>query len=253
MPSLAGQRIVVTRAPHQAEELARPLRALGADVLLLPLLGIADPLDPSDLIAGATNCNSYDWIIFSSANAVIAFAKHVQGRCEAQVAVVGEATREEAESRGFQVAVTPEKYVAESLLEAMGKEDLAQRRILIPSAAVTRDVIPEALRQLGAVVEVVEAYRTILPAEANELVPRIFRSPLPDWITFASPSAVNHAVELVGTESLRNIAIGSIGPITTSALERHGLCPRAEADPHTIDGLVAAIVRSDMIRPQESN
>jgi uroporphyrinogen-III synthase len=243
MRSLLGLRIVVTRAAHQAEDLAAPLRKLSADVLIVPVIGIASPLDPIPLREAAAHCNNYDWIVFSSANAVDAFVAELPPgqSCSARVATVGAATRATAERNGLAVDLTPEKYIAESLVEALGSQNLAGKRVLIPSAAVTRDVVPVALQKLGAVVEVVEAYRNVVPAGAAELAKEVFREPLPDWVTFASSSAVHNTVQLVGLAPVQGMKIASIGPATTETLRRHGLQPVAEANPHNVEGLVSAV------------
>jgi uroporphyrinogen III methyltransferase / synthase len=242
---LSGLRIVVTRASHQAGELADPLRALGADVLLVPMIGIAPPADPAPLREAAGRHEGYDWIIFGSVNAVTAFADNLPSPpvCRANIAAVGPATSEAAERLGFHVRVVPEKYVAESLVEAVGSEDLNGKHILIPAAAVTRDVIPGALKKLGAQVEVVEAYRNVIPPEAPQRAAQVFRTPLPDWITFASSSAVENAISLVGAARIAQMRIATIGPVTSASARKHGLKGIVEADPHTIEGLVGAIVR----------
>lgn len=243
MSSLSGLRIVVTRAAHQAEELAAPLRKFGAEVLLAPIIGIGPPVDPDPLRKSVAQCNNYDWIVFSSANAVSAFVAELSSprSCTARIATVGAATRTVAEREGLAVDLVPEKYVAESLVEVLGTQDLKDKRILIPSAAVTRDVVPAALRQLGAHVEVVEAYRNVIPTGAAERVNEVFRDPLPDWVTFASSSAVENTIQLAGIEALERMKIASIGPVTTETLRRHGLHCTAEANPHNVEGLVAAI------------
>ncbi|MGH9695089.1 MAG: uroporphyrinogen-III synthase, partial [Bryobacteraceae bacterium] len=140
MKKLDGLRIVVTRAAHQAEELAGPLRERGAQVLLLPAIAIAPPVDPHALEQAAAHADEFDWIIFTSANAIAAFVAalgHAPGDFRARVATVGSATRAAAESAGFTVSLMPEKYVAEALVESFGSQDLAGQRVLIPSAAVT--------------------------------------------------------------------------------------------------------------------
>jgi uroporphyrinogen III methyltransferase/synthase len=243
MPSLSGLRIVVTRAAHQAEDLAAPLRERGAEVLLVPVIGIAPPLDPAPLREAAAHCNDYDWIVFSSSNAVEAFAAELPAgqSCSARIATVGAATWAAAERKGLTVHLVPEKYVAESLVEALGSQNLAGKRVLIPSAAVTREVVPPALRELGAQVEVVEVYRNVIPAGAAERAKEVFREPLPDWVTFASSSAVENTVQLVGIEALQAMKIASIGPVTTQTIRHHGLQLAAEANPHSIEGLVKAI------------
>jgi uroporphyrinogen-III synthase len=242
MRTLQGLRIVVTRAAHQAEELAEPLRALGAGVILLPVIGIAPPLDTGPLHATMKNASSYDWVIFTSANAVSAFAGQAQPTAKLRAAAIGSATREAAESAGFSVELMPEKYVAESLVEAFAGTNLSGRRILIPSAAVTRDVIPPALRKLGAHVDVVEAYRNVIPTEAADLSRRVFQPPYPDWVTFTSSSAVDHLIELTGRKSLRESKIATIGPVTSKTVRKYGLEVSAEAAIQSVGGIVEAVL-----------
>jgi uroporphyrinogen III methyltransferase/synthase len=236
-------RVVVTRAAHQAEELAGPLRAKGFTVLLAPMIGIAPPTEPGPLTRAVQNCNSYDWIVFTSVNAVNAFA--VQGAMvNVPVATIGAATRKAAEERGWQVAITPETYVAESLIEAFVDYELVNRRILIPAAAVTRDLVPDALRRRGAHVDIVEAYRNVAPEEASAQAKGIFREPYPDWVVFASASAVENLVAILGPDSLRRIRIASIGPITSAAVQKYGLTVAVEPHEHTIANLVEALART---------
>lgn len=216
------------------------LTGIGAEVIALPLIGIAPPLDPEPLREAEANVHRYDWIIFSSANAVSAFQPQLPAR--AKVAVIGTTTRDTAQRAGWTVALVPEQYVAESLVDALRGESLEGRRILIPGAAVTRDVVAPALRGLGAIVDVVEAYRNVIPPEAALRAPQIFRPPCPDWITFASSSAVHHLVELIGAEPLTRSKIATIGPATSATVRGYGLAVHAEAKTHTIAGLVEALV-----------
>jgi uroporphyrinogen-III synthase len=242
---LSGVRIVVTRAAHQAEELAKPLRALGAEVIMVPVIGIAPPSDPAPLRAAAKRADQYDWIIFTSANAIRAFAAEMPrspATCQASIAAVGSATREAAVKHGFQVRLIPERYVAESLVEAFANHDLEGRRILVPSAAVTREVVPAELRKRGAQVDVVEAYRNVIPPEAAGTAANVFHEPYPDCVTFASPSAVDNLVQLIGTAPLRLVNIATIGPVTSKTVRKHGLEVAVEADPHTIEAMVSTIL-----------
>jgi len=242
--ALEGVRIVVTRASHQAEELARPLRELGAQVTLLPMIAIAPPADLEPLRQAAARCDEYDWIIFTSANAVpilSAELPHAPNDCKARIAAVGAATRETAQQAGFQVSLIPEKYVAESLIETFAGQDLTGRRILIPSAAVTREIIPAELKKRGAKVDVVEAYRTITPPDAEQHAAIVFHELDPEWITFASPSAVENLVRLIGAESLRRLKIATIGPITSAAVRKYNLNVATEAAAQSVTGLVEAL------------
>jgi uroporphyrinogen-III synthase len=245
MRGLAGRRVVVTRAAHQAEELARPLRKAGAGVILLPMIEIAPPADLSPLRRAAAKIDEYDWIIFSSANAVAALASHLpagQGIPRALIAVVGSATRDAVQQLGWQVDVMPAQFVAESLVAALPFDALANRRILLPAAAVTRDVIPRALRNRGALVDVVEAYRNIVPEKSAAQAQLVFSAdPLPDWVTFTSSSAADNLVAAVGTGTLSTVRIASIGPITSATIRRYGLHVDAEPQEHTIPELVKAM------------
>ena len=234
-------RVVVTRAAHQAEELAQPLRELGAEVLLLPVIGIAEPLNPEPLRRAAAQCNSYDWIIFTSANAVSRFAGAGRLPCTARVSTLGAGTRAAAERSGLSVSLMPDEYVAESLVAVFAGENLAGKKILIPSASVTRDVAPDALRAMGAMVDVVEAYRNVMTSGAAANATQVFREPLPDWVVFASPSAVKNTVSLAGAEKLSRMKIASIGPVTSEAVRKSGLLVEAEAREHSVGGLIEAL------------
>lgn len=244
MRALEAQRVVVTRAVHQAEELARPLRELGADVILLPTIGIAPPADPAPLRAAAANCDQYDWILFTSANAVDAFTAELSqdpSFCKARVATVGDATREAAKRRGFAVSITPEKYVSEALVEALRSEDMNGLRVLIPIAAVSREVVATGLRERGAEVTVIEAYRNVLPADAEKQATLVFREPYPEWVTFTSSSAAENLIQIVGVAPLQHVKIATIGPITSEAVRHHRLHVTTEAAVHGVTGMVSAI------------
>ncbi|HXE14850.1 MAG TPA: uroporphyrinogen-III synthase [Bryobacteraceae bacterium] len=247
MSSLAGQRVVVTRAAHQAEELARPLRALGAEVILLPVIGIAPPADPRPLKEAVRGLNHYGWIIFSSVNAVIAVANELGTGAKpprGRIAVVGSATRQAVEKLGWRVDVVPPKFVAEELAAAIPEGSLRDEHVLIPSAAVTRDVLARELANKGAIVDVVEAYRNVMPEEARGQAEQVFEtSPKPDWVVFTSSSAVDNLVALVGASDLAGVKIASIGPITSASVEAHGLKVSVQPEEHTVAGLVEGMMR----------
>jgi uroporphyrinogen-III synthase len=243
MKALSGLRVVVTRAAHQAEELARPLRDRGAEAIVISVIDIAPPENPKPL-REAVLSDAYQWIIFTSVNAVSAFVSELRtarGAVSARVATVGEATKKAAERYGMRVDLVPENYIAESLVEAFAAEDLDGARILIPSAAMTRDVVAPALRSYGARVDVVEAYRNVVPPQAAERVRTVFQAPYPDWVTFASSSAVTNLVNLVGKDCLSKVKIATIGPATSETVRRNELAVAAEASVHTSEGLVQAI------------
>jgi uroporphyrinogen-III synthase len=242
---LAGLSIVVTRADHQAQELAEPLRTLGAHVILLPMIGIAPPSDAAPLTRAIESIAEYDWIFFTSINAVRAVAPRVGTRPAGRVGVVGAATQASVEKLGWRVDVVPKDFTAEGLLVALEGFDLRGQRVLIPSGDRAREVLPETLRSRGAVVDVVEAYKNQLPRDTEVRAIRLFAVPKPpDWLTFASPSAVDNLVSVVGAEALQRSKIASIGPVTSAAVRAHGLEVAVEPADHTIAGLVAVIVDS---------
>jgi uroporphyrinogen-III synthase len=247
MNGVQGKRVVVTRARHQAEELARPLRELGAQVILLPAIEIAPPSDAGPLKEAAADIDRYDWIVFGSANAVSSLASCLSNasRPRARIAAVGDATRKAAEELGWHVDVVPSRFVAESLVEAISEGELRGRRVLLPAAAVTRGVIPQALSDRGATVDVVETYRNRIPQELPAQARELFASdPFRDWVTFASSSAVSNLVACVGAATLKAARLASIGPITSATIREYGLAVHAEPAEHTAAALVEAMRQS---------
>jgi uroporphyrinogen III methyltransferase/synthase len=243
---LFGQRIVVTRDRTQAADLAEPLEALGAEAMLLPVIEIREAQNPQPLQNAIARLDSYDWLIFTSANGVRYFTDVLDKSdrdlraLKARICAIGPATRAAVEALHLKVDLMPKEYVAESLVEAFAKEDLQFRRILLPRAAVARDLVPRELSRRGAQVDVVDAYQTTAPLGLAERV-RLVLDRKPHWITFTSSSTVTNFVAAAGREALDGIKIASIGPVTSDTLREHGVEPTVEAQPHTIGGLVDAI------------
>jgi uroporphyrinogen III methyltransferase/synthase len=243
---LFGQRIVVTRDRLQAMDLGEPLEALGAEAILLPAIEIREPADPGPLDRSIACLNSYDWLIFTSVNGVRYFLERLDAsRCDlrslrAKLCAIGPATRAAVEALHLKVDLMPEEYVAEGLVAAFSSGDLGGRRILLPRAAVARDLVPVELARRGATVDVVEAYRTVAPENLAERAREVFARK-PHWITFTSSSTVKNFIAAAGREVLTGVKIASIGPVTSATLREHGLVADVEANPHTIEGLVAAI------------
>lgn len=240
---LFGKRIVVTRAKGQAGGLAARLEALGACVIEIPTIEMQPPADPAPLDRAIANLASYDWLIFTSANGVRYFIERLDRSAadlrslRARICAIGPATRAAVEALHLKVDLMGAEYVAESLLDAFAAHDLSGKRVLLPRAAVARDVIPTELAKRGAEVDVVEAYRTVAP-EATEPFPDAV-----DAITFTSSSTVQNFVSLYGAEALRGVKAISIGPVTTQTALSLGVEIAAEAQPFTVDGLLEAIER----------
>ncbi len=249
---LAGRRVLVTRAAHQAGKLSNGLREQGAEPVEVPVLEIRPPESFQPLDRALRQLDSYDWLIFTSANTVRKLAERAaeQGIALAQlrharVAAIGSATAEAVRKAGLEVALIPDSYVAESLVRGI-IEQAAGRRVLLARAAVARDVIPDALRQAGATVDVVDAYRNVLPESAPDLLRAAMTAPV-DAATFTSSSTATHLAEAAQRAGiafpLESVAAVSIGPITSQTLRELGWEPAAEASPSDIPGLIDAVVR----------
>jgi uroporphyrinogen III methyltransferase/synthase len=246
---LFGKRIVVTRDLRRAAGLSGPLEELGAEAILLPAIEIRPPEDSEALDAAIARLRTYDWIVFTSVNGVTHFLERLDASrrdlraISAKLCAIGPATRAAIEALHLKVDLMPEEYVAESLVAAFTEEHLAGRRILIPRAAVARDLIPVELTRRGAHVDVVEAYRTVAPADLAEHASDVLARK-PDWISFTSSSTVKNLEKAAEPSALQGIKIASIGPITSQTVRECGLDVDAEADPHTVEGLVNAIVKA---------
>jgi len=250
---LAGRRVLVTRALLQAGRLSEGLRALGAEPVEVPVLEIRPPKSYKPLDAALLDLDDYDWLILTSANTVRALAERVAalgiglGRPGSpKVAAVGEATAAAARRAGFIVTFVPESYVAESLVEGL-KGRAAGQKILLARAEVARDVIPDALLAAGAAVDVVDAYRNVLPEAAPELLRRALAERI-DAATLTSSSSATHLVEAARRAGVAwpfaGVAAVSIGPITSQTLRELGWEPAVEARPSDIPGLISAVVRA---------
>lgn len=238
---LFGQRILVTRTREQASEFSIKLRALGAETIEFPVIATVAPEDPAPLNRALAQLNSYDWLIFTSVNGVRYFLEQLDASpydlraLRAKLCAIGPATRLALETLHLKVDLMPKEYVAESVIEAFASEELQGKRILLPRAAVARDLIPKELTARGATVEVVEAYRTVVPNNVPAWTDA-------DWITFTSSSTVKNFLALAGKDRLAGVKIASIGPVTSDTARMHGLDVTVEAHEHTLDGLVRTIV-----------
>jgi uroporphyrinogen-III synthase/uroporphyrinogen III methyltransferase/synthase len=246
---LAGRRILVTRAASQAGKLSQGLRALGAIPVEVPVLEIQPPASYEALDHALRQFASYQWLIVTSTNAVRAVADRAQRlgisfkeSAPPQVAAVGSATAEDARKAGLPVALVPEAYVAESLVAAL-QASIAGQRVLLARAAVTRDVIPGALRAAGAIVDVADAYRNAMPAAAPAQLRATLQQGI-DAATFTSSSSVTHLARAARAAGIpfpfASVPAISIGPITSQTLREHNWPPAAEAAPHDIHSLVKA-------------
>ena len=274
---LVGIRVLVGRAQHQASALSAGLKALGAAVTEIPFIEIRSPRSYKPLDSALKRLADYDWLILTSVNGVDAVAlrlKRLKIKAESlasvQIAAIGPSTREAAEKLGLNVAVIPKRYIAESVVESL-RGRVEGKRVLLARAKVARDVIPRELRRLGAKVDVVEAYQTVVPVSSRKKIRALISNPRlrPNLITFTSSSTVRNFVKLLGGnrggqeypfdslpavgpsgQSLRHtdvqgIQFASIGPITSATLRELGMPVHIEAPEYTIPGLIHAIELSN--------
>jgi uroporphyrinogen III methyltransferase/synthase len=236
---LFGRRVIVTRARTQASGLARELAALGADVVEVPVIEIDEPTDGGvPLVRAATEVHTYDWVVFTSSNAVERFVQHLRDARAfgaAQIAVVGSGTAEALARFHIAADLVPERFVGEALVDAFPN---GSGRVLLPQAADARPTVRDGLREKGWDVDVVEAYRMVQgrPSDAALAAARDA-----DAITFTSASTVSNYIDVAGLDAVPATVV-SIGPITTRAAKEAGVEVTAEADPSTIEGLIDALV-----------
>jgi uroporphyrinogen-III synthase len=261
-PGLTGIRILVGRARHQASALSAGLRDLGAEVLEIPFIEIRKPRSYKKLDEALKNLSQYDWLILTSVNGVEAVWVRLRrlrlgGKPmrHLKIAAIGPATRQAIEQHGVKVDVVPREYVAESVVASLRRK-VRGKRVLLARAKVARDVIPRELRKLGARVDVVEAYETVIPESSRRRLRAALKSQKqrPDWITFTSSSTVRNFVALLAESRGRvnrvhmdpepdRVRFASIGPVTSSTLRALGLPVDIEAGEYTIPGLIKAIAR----------
>lgn len=247
MKPLDGLTVVVTRAKTQASVLTEKLTALGAEAVGVATIEIVPPADGGAALNAALVSGSYDQLAVASPNGAKALAAAVSvltetGELDAAamppVACVGPSTAAKLADSSLMVNVVPDRAVAEGLVDAMSTPQPGCDRLLLVQAEVARDVLEVGLANNGWRVDRVVAYRTI-DAEVTSADHALARSG--DLITFTSSSTVERFVRLIGIEALPP-AVASIGPITSDTARDLGVTVDIDADPHTIDGLIEAIV-----------
>jgi len=270
---LAGTRILVGRARHQAGSLSASLRSLGATVIEIPFIEIRKPQSYRPLDDALRNIRNCDWLILTSANGVEAMWERVRklritrkNLQHLQIAAIGPATKKAIVKHGLKVKMVPEEYVAESVVKGL-RDKVNGKRVVLIRAKVARDVIPEELRAAGAAVDVIEAYETVAPAKSRVRLRALMRNAArrPHVVTFTSSSTAKNFAELlcgsgapprsdgakprphtdlrkVKADSFNGIQFASIGPVTSATLRELQMPVAIEAREFTMGGLIRAIV-----------
>ncbi|MFC1496900.1 uroporphyrinogen-III C-methyltransferase [Verrucomicrobiota bacterium] len=249
---LFGKKILVTRTRSQASDLIRKLCRLGAYALPLPTISIVPPDDPKPLNEVTSHLPEFDWIIFTSPNAVESFFKSLNSNSldsrnlgGIRICSIGPGTATKLRNHGINTDLMPQTHTSEAIFEALKETNLAGKRILLPRANIAPHDLPEKLEQSGAEITEVTAYKTI-PAQPEQDVLESLRNEEADIVTFTSSSTAKNFAELVRKEFgklPKNISYASIGPETSKAARAEGLDIEIEATKHTIDGLIDAMVK----------
>jgi uroporphyrinogen III methyltransferase / synthase len=243
---LHGRRVVVTRARAQASSLAATLRGLGAKVVELPAIRIEPRIETEEVRQAAGSLGAYQLVCLTSPNGVrLLFEAMEAAGLDARalagvtVAAIGPGTARALAQRGVLADVLPERFVAEGLIEALEDTEVAGARVLVARAAEARDVLPDALRERGAEVDVVALYETLREQPGDEAIEAAQSA---DYVTFTSSSTVTNLTEALGGRFPKGARIVSIGPITSETVRAAGLEVDVEAERHDVDGLLAALL-----------
>ena len=251
MGSLDGKRIVVTRAMEQARGLKARLEGMGATVLLFPAVRFSEPMDTSVLDRAIRSLSQFDWILFTSANAVRFFAARcrklgVEPKQDAEYrcAAVGPATASAVAAEGFSVDHVAQEFLGVALARELSAA-LSGKKILLPRSERARPDLPAALKRVGADVTEIVAYHTGGVGAVEPGVMRAVREARVDLISFFSPSAVENMRAELGEDVFCRLgasaAFAAVGPVTAAALRSAGLSVAIEAPLTTAESMASAI------------
>jgi len=254
---LAGRTVVVTRAASQASELTTLLETYGAQVLACPTIEIRDPDTYERLDEALDHLYGYDWLIFTSANGVEYFNKRLLARGlkledldEIRVCAIGQRTAEKLHDAHVHVDLVPSLSTAEGVYAALtefagGDEHLRGLNILVPRAAIGREVLPKTLEQAGARVDVVTTYQTVMPENFDRGRFSAMLTGSGDCIAFTSPSTIKNLAKLFDTHDLGKVlpgvVIACIGSVTSTTANEYGLNVDIQPEQFTAKDLAQAI------------
>ncbi|MEW6272407.1 MAG: uroporphyrinogen-III C-methyltransferase [Thermodesulfobacteriota bacterium] len=253
---LFGRRVLVTRTREQAGALAALLADAGADVVECPAIALVAPESWEPLERALERLETYDWLVFTSANGVERFfarldlsGRDVRALHAARIAAIGPETARALAARHLRADVVPDEFRAEGLLERLAGDDVRGKRFLLPRAAGARSVLPDSLRAAGAEVDEVTTYRAVTPEESIERLRRILDEAPLDVLTFTSSSTVTSFLGLLdradpgrGRARIAGARVACIGPITGATAAEHGLHVDVVPGKYTVPALVDAIV-----------
>ncbi|MCX5724336.1 MAG: uroporphyrinogen-III C-methyltransferase [Nitrospirae bacterium] len=252
---LFGKRIVLTRAQEQAGEFSQLLAAYGAEPVEVPTIQIVPPASWQAIDDAIACLGAYQWLIFTSMNGVGPFmdrlhaaGKDARALANLRLCAIGPRTAQELKIHGLTADLVPAEFQAEGVIASLTQVGIRGSRVLIPRAEVAREILPEQLRELGAVVDVIPVYRTIVPTVDVASLTQQLRDGRVAALTFTSSSTVRNFVELFGgpqavTRLVAQVAVACIGPITARTAEEQGLTVRIMPAENTVPALAQAIVK----------
>lgn len=250
---LFGKRVLVTRSREQASSLARSIEDLGGEPMEFPTIAIVPPEDNTPLEQALARISTYNWLIFTSVNGVTYFFntlrrlnKDIRDLAGLKICAIGPQTGQALQNMALQVTYIPTEFRAEAIIKGLQDKITVGDRILLPRADIARKVLPESLTDLGARVDEVTAYRTVLGSGDTASIRDYLTEGAIDLITFTSSSTVRNFVTLLDAadpaQLVGSVKIASIGPITSATARELGLPVHIEAQEYTINGLIQAIL-----------
>lgn len=259
---LKGKYILITRPADQAKDFIEALKDQGAEPISFPTIRIIPPRGWLKVDKAIENLSTYDTLIFTSVNGVKFFFQRLKEKGEnirflkkLEVVAIGPKTAAALEQRHLRVGIVPQKFQAESVVEALEKKGVTGKRFLLPRAEKARDVLPQEITKRGGHIEVVTVYRTGKGEGNIQEVKELFRKKLIDVITFTSSSTVRNFVELLAekdiTKMIKDAVVASIGPITADTAASLGIRTDIMPKNYTIPGLVKAISEYFSCSPQD--
>jgi uroporphyrinogen III methyltransferase/synthase len=246
---LFGRQVVVTRAREQSGDVVARLTELGAQAIEIPVIEMLPPADTWHIDVCLEKLGAYDWIVFTSANAVNFFMARVDDirRLDARICAIGGATAEAVRSMRLQVDLIPDTATGEGVAAAFQSMNLFGLRVLFPRAEAARETVPAALLKLGAMVDAPVVYRNVVPADAQLRIEKYIASGAkPDWVMFTSPSTVNNFLAAGGGPLVANARIASIGPTTSEALRKHGVSVHLEPSTASTEAMIDGMATYEM-------
>ncbi|HXY61460.1 MAG TPA: uroporphyrinogen-III C-methyltransferase [Nitrospirota bacterium] len=244
-----GKRIIVTRSRDQSSVFAEMLIDRGATTIEFPTIDVVPPGSWDELDSAIQTVESFNWLIFTSSNAVRFFVERLRYLNKdlrilkgVNICTVGPKTSESLESYGLRADLIPAEFKAEGIIHALGSVNLRGQKFLIPRAKVAREILPDKLRELGAEVTVATAYENIKPTTDVARVKRLLEEEKIAAITFTSSSTVHNFVEILGKKEykalLNGVAVACIGPVTAKTAEEYDLKTTIMPKDYTIPALV---------------